>query len=237
MNEKEAIERATAEAFIDHYNDMHATSFQIIEHGDAPDIIARDKLGNRLQLEIVMTEDRVGDIKVMLGRSDVRSIESLKRHVELVRQGKAEPMQRASGLGGNVTESLKERLHVKMAKRYGPNTALVIRDTSGVDWDWDVMVGDLKASFGDQLNRSIVESGFLTGRRTGSFSSFELSQAKWSLTFGLRQIFGPARCARWPRPFSLHVMLRNEATQERDYCRPAARRRTCRSYRHCYSRP
>jgi hypothetical protein len=152
MNEKEAIERATAEAFIDHYNDMHATSFRIIEHGDAPDIITHDKLGNRLQLEIVMTEDRVGDIKAMLGRSDVRSIESLKRHVELVRQGKAEPMQRASSLGGNVTESLKERLHAKMARRYGPNTALVIRDTSGVDWDWDVMVGDLKASFGDQLN-------------------------------------------------------------------------------------
>jgi hypothetical protein len=156
MNEKEAIERATAEAFLDHYNDMHVTSFQVTEHGDAPDIIACDiacdTLGNRLQLEIVMTEDRVGDIKATLGRSDVRSIESLKRHVELVRQGKAEPLQRTSSLGGNVTESLKVRLHAKMAKRYGPNTALVIRDTSGVDWDWDIMVGDLKASFSDQLN-------------------------------------------------------------------------------------
>jgi hypothetical protein len=152
MNEKEAIERATAEAFLDHYNDMHVTSFGITEHGDVPDIIARDELGNRLQLEIVMTEDRVGDIKAMLGRSNARSIESLRRHMELVRQGKAEPLQRASSLGSNVTESLSQRLQAKMKKRYGQNTALVIRDTSGVEWDWDVMVGDLKASFSDQLN-------------------------------------------------------------------------------------
>jgi len=152
MSEKKAIERATAEAFLEHYNDTHGTSYQVTEHGDAPDIIAGDGLGNRLQLEIVMTEDRVGDIQATLGRSDVRSIESLKHHVELVRQGKAEAMQRASSLEGNVTESLKERLQAKMAKRYGPNTALVIRDTSGVDWNWDLMVGDLKTSFSDQLN-------------------------------------------------------------------------------------
>jgi pimeloyl-ACP methyl ester carboxylesterase len=28
---------------------------------------------------------------------------------------------------------------------------------------------------------------------------------KCGLTFGLKRIFGPARCARWPRPFSLNV--------------------------------
>ena len=51
MNKKEAIERATAEAFLDHYNNLHLTSFRVTEHGDAPDIIARDEVGNRLQLE------------------------------------------------------------------------------------------------------------------------------------------------------------------------------------------
>jgi hypothetical protein len=152
MNEKEAIESATAEAFLDHYNNTKLTSFRVTEHGDAPDIIAHDELGNRLQVEVVMTEDRVGDIKAMLGRSDVRSSESLRRHVELVRQGKTEPLQHASSLHQNVIASLKRRLKVKMTKRYGPNTALVIRDTSGVDWDWDVFVGDVKTSFGDQLN-------------------------------------------------------------------------------------
>ena len=133
MNEKEAIERATAEAFIEQYNHTHLTSFRVTEHGDAPDIIARDEHGNRLQLEIVMTEDRGGDIKAISGRSDLRSIESLRRHLELVRQGKTEPLNYASSLDGNVTESLKIRIRAKMTKRYGPNTALVIRDTSGVD--------------------------------------------------------------------------------------------------------
>ena len=66
-----------------------------------------------------MTEDRVGDITAALGRSEVQRIESLRRHVELVRQGKAEPFQHASTLGCNVTESLKQRLQAKMIKRYG----------------------------------------------------------------------------------------------------------------------
>jgi hypothetical protein len=47
MNEKKAIERATAEAFLDHYNQTHTTSFRITEHGDAPDIVACDEDGNR----------------------------------------------------------------------------------------------------------------------------------------------------------------------------------------------
>jgi hypothetical protein len=150
MNEKEAIERATAEAFLQHYNEMHVTSFRIIEHDDGPDIIASNDLGDRLQVEITMTEDLVGDIKAALRRSEVRSIESLRRHIQLVRQGKAEP--RASSLATNVTDSLKQRIQAKMKKRYGPNTALVIRDTSGVDWDWDLVLGEIKASFGDELN-------------------------------------------------------------------------------------
>jgi hypothetical protein len=150
MNEKEAIERATAEAFLQHYNEMHVTSFRIIEHDDGPDIIASNDLGDRLQVEITMTEDLVGDIKAALRRSEVRSIESLRRHIQLVPQGKAEP--RASSLATNVTDSLKQRLQAKMKKRYGPNTALVIRDTSGVDWDWDLVLGEIKASFGDELN-------------------------------------------------------------------------------------
>jgi hypothetical protein len=150
MNEKEAIEHATAEAFLLHYNEMHVTSYRITKHGDGPDITARDNRNDRLQIEITMTEDLVGDIKAALGRSEVRSIDSLRRHVQLVRQGKAEP--RASNLAGNVTESLKQRLQAKMKKRYGPNTALVIRDTSGVDWDWDLMLTDIKTAFADQPN-------------------------------------------------------------------------------------
>jgi len=38
LNEKEAIERATADAFIELYNRKMGTSFSIIDHSDAPDI-------------------------------------------------------------------------------------------------------------------------------------------------------------------------------------------------------
>ena|SRR5215475_1344863 len=91
-------------------------------------------------------------------------------------------MQRASSLEDNVTESLKERLQAKMAKRYGPNTALVIRDTSGVDWNWDVMVGDLKTSFSDQLNPFDRGIWLLNRSKDGFFSFFEPCQTRWRLT-------------------------------------------------------
>ena len=144
MDEKRAIERATAEAFLSHYNREHGTSFQIVEHGDAPDIVARNQEGNQLQLEIVLTEDRPRDIQAALGRSDSRSPEALRRHLEDVRAGRADPLERVSNLERNVSESLMDRLRGKMMKRYGPNTALVIRDTSGVDWDWDFEIPDLR---------------------------------------------------------------------------------------------
>jgi hypothetical protein len=31
-----------------------------------------------------------------------------------------------------------------MNKRYGPNTVLVVRDTSGVDWDWNLVSDTVK---------------------------------------------------------------------------------------------
>lgn len=135
MDKKRAIERATAEAFLDYWNRTHGTSFRIMEHGDAPDIVARDDKGRVLQLEIVLTEDRPGDIKRALGSSGSGGLEDLRRHVQQVREGKADPFDRVSRLDANVSTSLIRRLRDKMMKRYGANTALVIRDTSGVDWD------------------------------------------------------------------------------------------------------
>lgn len=131
MDEKRAIERATAEAFLAHYNREHGTAFCIVQHGDAPDIVAGGDNGRRIQLEIVLTEDRAGDIQAALGRSDARSVDAF-------------PLKLGSSLADNVADSLIERLHGKMMKRYGANTALVIRDTSGVGWDWDLVSDELK---------------------------------------------------------------------------------------------
>ena len=137
MNEKEAIEKATADAFIELYNFEMGTSFSIIEYSDAPDIRCKDQDGNIFNFEITLTEDRPKDIQAALGRSDHRSVENLRKHIEEVKAGKANPLERVSCLQGNVTEMIASRIQPKLLKDYGPNAALVIRDSSPLDWAWD----------------------------------------------------------------------------------------------------
>jgi hypothetical protein len=139
MNEKEAIEKATADEFIKLYNSEMKTSFWIIEHSDSPDIRCTDKSRNTLNFEITLTEDRPQDIQAPLGRSNHRSADSLKQHLEEVKTGKANPLERVSHLQGNVTEMLVSRIQSKLKKDYGSNVALVIRDSSPLDWAWDVV--------------------------------------------------------------------------------------------------
>ena len=139
MDEKKCIEKATADAFLSYYNRQKGTSFRVEEYSDAPDVRACDEQEEVLQIDVVQTKDRSDDIKVALGRSESRSLESLRQQVQGARTGKAVPHDLASKLSGNVTDSLKERFRDKLKMRYGRNTALVIRDTSGVDWDWDLV--------------------------------------------------------------------------------------------------
>ena len=77
MSEKTDIEWATGEAFISLYNARFATTY-LAQPSEAPDIHCVDQKGNRLNLEITMTEDRPGDIKALLGRSEDRSLGALK---------------------------------------------------------------------------------------------------------------------------------------------------------------
>lgn len=144
MNEKQAIERATGDAFIALYNSMHGTNYVPAEYSDAPDIRCIDARGKVLNLEITLTEDRPGDIKARLGRSEDRSIAALKAHLERVRAGLADPLERVSCLNTDVVSIFVQRIRAKMNKRYGPNTALVVRDTSGVDWDWNLVSDTVK---------------------------------------------------------------------------------------------
>jgi hypothetical protein len=153
VNENKRIEVSTADVFLSYYNRQEGTSYRVVEYGDAPDVRTCDEQGEILQFDIVRTEDHPGDIKAALARSKSRSFKALRQHVEEVRTGKSDPRDRASKLFGNVTDpmdnvtvsmnnvidSLKKRLHDKLLMRYGANTALVIRDTSGVDWDWDLV--------------------------------------------------------------------------------------------------
>ena len=157
MNEKEAIEKATADAFIKLYNSEFGTSFSIVEHSDAPDIRCKDPDGNTFNFEITLTEDRPGDIQANLGRSNHRSLESLKEHLVNVKAGRSNPFERVSCLQGNVTAMIISRIKPKLKKDYGNNVALVIRDASPIDWDWDMVIDQIKSQL--DLERNPFDKG------------------------------------------------------------------------------
>jgi hypothetical protein len=140
VNEKQKIELATANGFLALYNTEHGTSFSVDELSDSPDVICVDTHGNRLGLEITLTEDCPGDIQAALGRSDHLNLENLGA------------TRTARHLQGNVSESLLLRLRSKLQKRYGVGTALVIRNASGVDWDWDTHLDEIRRTIGGQHN-------------------------------------------------------------------------------------
>jgi hypothetical protein len=130
VTEKEKIEKATAEAFVELYNNSSRTSFRIVEYADSPDVRCEDSFGNKLAFEITMTEDRVGDIQARLGRSNQRDPEALRKRL-------------GSSLAGNVSAIAAQRIQAKLNKDYGSNVALVVRDTSGVPWDWDLAIDEI----------------------------------------------------------------------------------------------
>jgi len=146
MGEKQDIEKGTAEGFLTLYNQLKGTDFRVEAIDDAPDARCVDSRGNTLNLEITTTEDRAGDIKALLGRSGARSLETLRAHLERVARGE-EPLQ-FSSLSGEVSDNLLERLNKKMKNDYGSNTALVIRDSSGVDWDWASAISVIRGRLG-----------------------------------------------------------------------------------------
>jgi hypothetical protein len=157
LNEKEAIEKATADAFIKLYNSEMGTSFSIAEYSDAPDIRCQDIEGNIFNFEITLTEDRQGDIQALLGRSEDKDIESIRIHLAKVKAGKASIFERISCLQDDVTVIVISRIESKLKKDYGNNVALVIRDTSPLDWDWDMVIDQIKSQL--DLERNPFDKG------------------------------------------------------------------------------
>lgn len=138
MNEKKRIEHGTAVGFLKLFNGKTGSNFKITELGDAPDVKCQDSKGNQLNLEITLTEDRPRDIQAIMGRSNHLSVEALKEHNKNVAAGKEKP--RLSSLSGNALDHVVGRIKSKLMMSYGPSTALVVRDTSGVDWDWELVI-------------------------------------------------------------------------------------------------
>jgi len=144
LSEKEKIEKAIADAFIELYNADYDTTYVIKEYSDAPDIRCQDGKGNIFNLEITLTEDRPSDIPALLGRSDHKNLETLKSHLDKVKTGSASIFDSVSCLSGNVLETLIQRILAKSNKDYGNNVALVVRDSSPVGWDWENIIPDIR---------------------------------------------------------------------------------------------
>ena len=145
--ETQAIERATAEGFLALYNAKEGTDYRVVKvagPGESPDVQCADSAGNDLWLEVTITEDNPRDAQALLGRSNHKSLAALRDLLHKVRMGAAKmPINR---LNGNVTTILTQRLRRKFEKRYGPNVALVVRETS-VPWDWELVLPTVHEAF------------------------------------------------------------------------------------------
>ncbi len=150
MNEKKRIEHSTAEGFLKLFNGNTGSDFKIEELGDAPDVKCQDSNGNQLNLEITLTEDRPRDIQAIIGRSNHLSAEALMEHNKNVAEGKEKP--RSSSLSGNALDQVVERIKSKLLMTYGPSTALVVRDTSRVDWEWELVIKEIADRFKNERN-------------------------------------------------------------------------------------
>ena len=152
-NETQAIERGTAEGFLEHYNAKYNTTFSIVKiagNGESPDVECRDLAGKQLYIEVTMTEDNVGDIQAALGRSEHKSLDALRGQLQKVRAGTAQlPV---TCLSENVVGILIQRIQKKLQKHYGDNVALVVRETTGVDWDWDLEQVKIRTALKSEIN-------------------------------------------------------------------------------------
>lgn len=134
VEEKRAIENATVKGFLDLYNLEKADDFRITTHGDSPDFVCTNSVGRRLNIETTTAHDDRNDMQVLLGRATSR-----KR-------------PRSARLRDFVLANLLTIIREKQLKRYGSNTALVIRQTSGVDWDWEMEIEAIRSGFPGQTS-------------------------------------------------------------------------------------
>lgn len=143
----QAIERATAEGFVAHYNAREGTDYRVVAvagPGESPDVKCLSSGGDELWLEVTITEDNLRDAQALLGRSEHKGLNALRDLLDKVKTGAAKmPINR---LDGNVLQILIERLRRKFEKRYGPNVALVVRE-AGVSWDWELVLPGLRDTF------------------------------------------------------------------------------------------
>jgi len=125
LSEKQRIEKATAQLFLDLYNLKLQTHYVIQELSDTPDVICIDPdTGRRLELEISLLEDVPGDVAYILNRGP-KPVSSSTQTV-------------AASFSKDSVNQLESSLRKKLLSTYGADTALVLRQTSPL-WepkDW-----------------------------------------------------------------------------------------------------
>jgi len=101
--ETQAIERATAEGFVAHYNAREGTDYRVVTvagPGESPDVKCLSSNGDELWLEVTITEDNLHDAQALLGRSEHKDLNALRDLMDKVKTGIAKmPINR---LDGNV---------------------------------------------------------------------------------------------------------------------------------------
>src|SRR5574341_1307962 len=135
LSEKQQIEKATAEIFLPIFNKRMGTNFEISELGDTPDATCIDRTsGKVLYLEIGLTEDLKGEIADELGRGKTPLA--------------SENIMPVRSFSEDAIPNYRKVLEKKMLSSYGPNTALVLRQTAPI-WgpnEWRIyapMLSDL----------------------------------------------------------------------------------------------
>jgi len=152
MNFTRGVEQRTIDLFLPWYNEHHGNTFQVVKHGDAPDFCCADESGSTLSVEITLMQERDGDIKALRGRTQAHSLEALREHLELVRLGKADPLDRVRSLAEDGVAAAVRAVVKKLTMAYGANTALVVSETCPLEWDWSLVADQLTTQLAGRRN-------------------------------------------------------------------------------------
>lgn len=99
MNEKENLEGAACDCFLDSYNATHACKFYIVRHQDKPDFIVQDfESGESLGIEVTHLYFDGKEAKMVLGRQphELHGVMTLDALIQKLNADLAEKVTRAA---------------------------------------------------------------------------------------------------------------------------------------------
>ncbi len=128
---KRKIEMCTGRAFLEMYNKYKEENYLIAKHTDCPDLYCTNMKKEILNIEITLTQD------------DEKCIDCLLNHKKVPKE--TNKVYRLDvGIKNNLVNRIRDK--IDKTKHYkDDNLALVVRDTSRLDWDWQLsgIYGDL----------------------------------------------------------------------------------------------